>query len=90
MAEHPDMGTKISCVLGEQALVCCRSGLGKESSRGVAVKEPPLWSRLPGQVCKVPNVHHAVLPVGKRGASVAKFSNDGKSVFRNILSLLFL
>ena len=53
------------------SLASARDGTSK-------VKEPPLWARLPGQDCKIPNVHHALLPVGKKGASVLRFSSDGK------------
>ena len=40
--------------------------------------EPSPWTRLPGQLCKVPNTLTLTLPGGRKGCSVIRFSPDGK------------
>ena len=56
------------------------------TGRGVACREegerrrPAVWSRLTGQVCKVPNKLTLSLPAGGRGCFVVEFSHNGRSV----------
>ncbi|KAI8787355.1 jouberin [Biomphalaria glabrata] len=38
------------------------------------------WTRLLGQLCRVPNVLSMTLPAGKKGCFVLKFSNDGRNL----------
>ncbi|XP_064624696.1 jouberin-like isoform X2 [Lineus longissimus] len=47
----------------------------EDASRG-----PSQWGRLPGQMCKIPNMLSLTLPAGKRGCFVVKFSHDGLSL----------
>ena len=46
------------------------------------------WTRLPGQVCKIPNEPHITLSAGKKGCSIISFSHDGRCVSIEILHLL--
>ena len=39
---------------------------------------PASWSRLPGQMCKLPNSPLLSLPAGKLGCLVIRFSPDGR------------
>lgn len=39
---------------------------------------PSNWSRLPGQMCKLPNSPLLSLPAGKMGCLVMSFSHDGR------------
>ncbi|WAR23286.1 AHI1-like protein [Mya arenaria] len=50
---------------------------GKKSA-----KKHPLtsWSRLAGQLCRIPNTLALSLPTGKRGCYVVRFSHDGRSL----------
>ncbi|KAH9498473.1 Jouberin [Bulinus truncatus] len=38
------------------------------------------WTRLLGQLCRVPNSLSLTLPAGKKGCFVLKFSNDGRNL----------
>ncbi|XP_063719977.1 jouberin-like isoform X2 [Symsagittifera roscoffensis] len=42
--------------------------------------DPPEWSRLPGQICKVPNKQLKSLKAGKTGCSIVRFSNEGRKL----------
>ncbi|CAH3016658.1 unnamed protein product [Porites evermanni] len=45
---------------------------------GKSNKEPTNWSRLPGQVNRIPNKQKASLLSGKRGCFILKFSHNGR------------
>jgi hypothetical protein len=38
------------------------------------------WTRLVGQTCRIPNNLHNMLPGGRKGCFVLKFSHDGRYV----------
>lgn len=40
--------------------------------------EPSLWSRLPGQQCRIPNCPSLSLSAGRKGCFVLRFSHSGK------------
>jgi len=40
----------------------------------------PLWTKMPGQVNRIPNELKLSLPTDRRGCSAVKFSNDGRYV----------
>ena len=49
------------------------------SHRGTVAKvEPSQWTRLSGQLCRVPNCLALNLPAGGGGCFVIRFSHDGK------------
>ena len=52
----------------------------EDESRVSTVGEPVAWTRLPGQICKVPNKLNKSLKAGRNGCSVLRFSNDGRWV----------
>jgi len=41
-------------------------------------KQPSLWSRLPGQQCRIPNCPSLSLNAGRKGCFVLRFSHNGK------------
>lgn len=41
-------------------------------------REPSLWSRLPGQQCRIPNCPSLSLTAGRKGCFVLRFSHNGK------------
>lgn len=45
---------------------------------GKSSNEPTNWSRLPGQVNRIPNKQNASLLTGKRGCFILKFSHNGR------------
>ena len=47
------------------------------SAEGVSRRNPSMWNRLPGQVCKVPNCLMLCLPSARKGCFMVKFSHDG-------------
>ncbi|XP_075243759.1 jouberin-like [Convolutriloba macropyga] len=51
-----------------------------DGSRMSTGGEPVVWSRLPGQICKVPNKLNLSLKAGRNGCSVLRFSNDGRKL----------
>lgn len=46
--------------------------------RDTTEEVPSNWSRLPGQMCKLPNTPLLNLPAGKMGCLVMSFSHDGR------------
>ncbi|CAG5116451.1 unnamed protein product, partial [Candidula unifasciata] len=52
---------------------------GKEKTQ---VRGRPLstWTRLHGQLCRIPNTLTLTLKTGKKGCYIVKFSNDGRSL----------
>lgn len=38
------------------------------------------WSRIPGQLCRLPNSLCLALPTAKKGCFVIRFSHDGRSI----------
>ena len=38
------------------------------------------WSRLAGQLCRLPNALSNALPTAKKGCFIVKFSHDGRSL----------
>ena len=38
------------------------------------------WSRIPGQLCRLPNSMCLALPTAKKGCFAIRFSHDGKSI----------
>ena len=38
------------------------------------------WSRLAGQLCRLPNTYSNALPSAKKGCFIVKFSHDGRSL----------
>uniref|UniRef100_F7APP5 Jouberin n=1 Tax=Ornithorhynchus anatinus TaxID=9258 RepID=F7APP5_ORNAN len=51
---------------------------GTESDADDKSKELVKWSRLPGQVCRIPNRHHLSLRAGERGCFSINFSPNGR------------
>lgn len=39
-----------------------------------------MWTKLPGQVNRIPNKMEAALPTAKKGCSAVRFSTDGRLV----------
>jgi len=37
-----------------------------------------IWTKLPGQVNRIPNKMEMSIPTGRKGCSVVSFSNDGR------------
>ncbi|KAK2193936.1 hypothetical protein NP493_4g02002 [Ridgeia piscesae] len=52
----------------------------KHRSSSLAQLEPSQWTRLPGQLCRVPNCLSLNLPAGGGGCFVIRFSHDGKTL----------
>lgn len=44
----------------------------------VADDKKPIWNRLPGQANRIPNKLKLILPTGRKGCSLARFSPDGR------------
>ncbi|XP_077991283.1 jouberin-like [Glandiceps talaboti] len=56
-------------------------GVKSTTGRGAGKsKGPSTWSRLPGQMCHVPNKPTTTLSAGRKGCFVLKFSHDGNSL----------
>ncbi|XP_053144451.1 jouberin isoform X2 [Hemicordylus capensis] len=51
-----------------------------ESGQLVKKEEPFKWSRLPGQVCRIPNKHLFSLRAGDMGCFCIRFSEDGRTL----------
>ncbi len=45
-------------------------------------KNIKIWDRLPGQANRIPNKLSLILPSGRKGCSVARFSPDGRYGFK--------
>ncbi|XP_065834714.1 jouberin-like isoform X2 [Oscarella lobularis] len=54
--------------------------LGSAAAAASIRQKPPMWSRLPGQTCRIPNRLMHSLPAGKRGCLAITFSHDGRSL----------
>lgn len=52
----------------------------EERLAALAASRPEQWSRLPGQLCKVPNKLGLSLQTGARGCSAVRFSHEGSRV----------
>ena len=48
------------------------------SSKAKTLDKKPIWNRLPGQANKIPNKLKLILPTGRKGCSLARFSPDGR------------
>ncbi|NXT22884.1 AHI1 protein, partial [Syrrhaptes paradoxus] len=57
-----------------------REGSKKSCEPSSEEKEPFKWSRLPGQVCRIPNKHLFSLRGGDMGCFCVGFSHDGKTL----------
>ncbi|XP_048346095.1 jouberin isoform X2 [Sphaerodactylus townsendi] len=52
--------------------------IADDSGQQVKREEPFKWSRLPGQVCRIPNKHLFSLRAGDTGCFCIRFSEDGR------------
>ena len=52
--------------------------------RDMSDDTPSNWSKLPGQMCKLPNSMMLSLPAGKMGCLVLAFSHDGRQGLTSI------
>ncbi|XP_062517863.1 jouberin-like [Corticium candelabrum] len=53
---------------------------GGVSSHSMKHTRPTIWTRIPGQACRIPNKKQHTLQSGKKGCFVLKFSHDGHSL----------
>ncbi|XP_071954394.1 jouberin-like isoform X2 [Antedon mediterranea] len=53
---------------------------GRRKGQHFEEKNPTNWSRLPGQMCRIPNKLMLSLAGGKKGCFVIKFSHDGRGI----------
>eukprot|EP00794_Sanderia_malayensis_P004725 gene4725-5348_t len=52
----------------------------KSRKRDSVDKKIQIWDRLPGQTNRIPNKLSLILPTGRQGCSVARFSPDGRAL----------
>lgn len=63
------------------------SGREKTQTRGRTLTT---WTRLLGQLCRIPNNLALTLKAGKKGCYIVKFSNDGRYDIRINFYLYFI
>nr|XP_009687226.1 PREDICTED: jouberin [Struthio camelus australis] len=74
MAVQPEQGSTTFCDL--QGEGCKKTGEPLPEEK----KEQFKWTRLPGQVCRIPNKHLFSLRGGDMGCFCIRFSHDGKTL----------
>lgn len=51
---------------------------GSKKRASLIADKKPIWNRLPGQANRIPNKLTLILPTGRKGCSLAKFSPNGR------------
>ncbi|XP_065062280.1 jouberin-like [Rhopilema esculentum] len=55
-------------------------GINARKRESLSTDKKHIWNRLPGQANRIPNKLTLILPTGRRGCSVARFSPDGRNL----------